>query len=107
MSEGNGPGTADIENGNQGIPVVHVSIANQALQVQPVIQANQASAGNFQTIQVVRPAASKIVLSGTPALEAADVLAEQVLWAGKEVSTQAIARIAFIHLPKVSLLMGK
>ena len=54
MSEGNGPGSADIENGNQGIPVVHVSIPNQALQVQPVIQANQASAGNFQTIQVVR-----------------------------------------------------
>ncbi|GFR96004.1 ankyrin repeat protein [Elysia marginata] len=35
--------------------------------------------------------ASKIVLSGTPASEAADVLAERVLWAGKEVSTPAIA----------------
>nr|QBL95833.1 cAMP-response element binding protein 1 [Onchidium reevesii]QEI10542.1 cAMP-response element binding protein 1 [Onchidium reevesii] len=61
MSEGNGPGTADIENGNQGISVVHVSIPNQAIQVQPVIQANQPSviqsAGNFQTIQVVRVAA--------------------------------------------------
>ncbi|RUS69097.1 hypothetical protein EGW08_023139 [Elysia chlorotica] len=56
MSEGNGPGSADIENGTQGIPMVHVSIPNQAFQVQPVIQANQASAGNFQTIQVVRVA---------------------------------------------------
>ncbi|XP_059161665.1 cyclic AMP-responsive element-binding protein 1-like isoform X1 [Physella acuta] len=60
MSAGNGPGTADIENGTQGISVVHVSIPNQAIQVQPVIQANPTiihSAGNYQTIQVVRVAA--------------------------------------------------
>lgn len=60
MSAGNGPGTADIENGTRGISVVHVSIPNQAIQVQPVIQANPTvihSAGNYQTIQVVRVAA--------------------------------------------------
>ncbi|XP_012939795.1 cAMP responsive element-binding protein isoform X3 [Aplysia californica] len=61
MSEGSGPGTADLENGNQGISMVHVSIPNQGIQVQPVIQANQQSviqsAGNLQTIQVVRVAA--------------------------------------------------
>lgn len=58
MSEGNGPGTADIARDNHGVSVVHVSIPNSAIQVQPVIQASHPSilqsAGNFQTIQIVR-----------------------------------------------------
>lgn len=58
MSEGNGPGTADIDTGNQGLSVVRVSIPNSAIQVQPVIQAGHPSviqnAGNYQTIQIVR-----------------------------------------------------
>ncbi|BFZ01726.1 hypothetical protein BsWGS_04764 [Bradybaena similaris] len=60
MSEGNGPGTADIDTGNQGLSVVRVSIPNSAIQVQPVIQAGHPSviqnAGNYQTIQIVRVA---------------------------------------------------
>ena len=59
MSEGNGPG--EIENGSQGLSVVHVTIPNQPSQVQSVIQSNQPSVihtaggtGSVQTIQVVR-----------------------------------------------------
>lgn len=56
MSEGSGAGAGDLENGNQGISVVHVS--NPTIQVQPVIHTNQSSllqaGGNLQTIQVVR-----------------------------------------------------
>ena len=59
MSEGNVPG--EIENGSQGLSVVHVTINNQPVQVQPVIQSNQPSViqtagttGSVQTIQVVR-----------------------------------------------------
>ncbi|XP_046345695.1 cAMP-responsive element modulator-like isoform X2 [Haliotis rubra] len=62
MSEGNAQG--DLENGSQGISVVHVTIPNQPVQVQSVIQSNQhsviqsaGSTGNVQTIQVVRVAA--------------------------------------------------
>lgn len=58
MSEGSGPG--EIENGSQGISVVHVTIPNQPVQVHSVIQSNQPSVihttggGSVQTIQVVR-----------------------------------------------------
>ena len=59
MSAGNGPG--EIENGSQGLSVVHVTIPNQPIQVQSVIQSNQPSVihtaggtGSVQTIQVVR-----------------------------------------------------
>ncbi|PVD30558.1 hypothetical protein C0Q70_09826 [Pomacea canaliculata] len=61
MSEGSGPG--EIENGSQGISVVHVTIPNHPVQVHSVIQSNQPSviqtaggAGSVQTIQVVRVA---------------------------------------------------
>lgn len=56
MSESNGHGTADT-NGGQGISVVHMSIPNSAIQVQPVIQTQPGilqNTGNFQTIQIVR-----------------------------------------------------
>ena len=54
--------TGDIENGNQGnISIVHVTIPNQSVHVQSIIQSQQPSiiqstggAGNVQTIQVVR-----------------------------------------------------
>ncbi|KAL8605833.1 hypothetical protein ACOMHN_051442 [Nucella lapillus] len=61
MSEGNV--TGDIENGGQGLSVVHVTISNQPVQVQSGAQSNQPSviqtAGGsnpVQTIQVVRVA---------------------------------------------------
>ncbi|BFY98885.1 hypothetical protein BsWGS_01924 [Bradybaena similaris] len=59
MSESNGHGTADTNGGGQGISVVHVSIPNSAIQVQPVIQTQPGvlqNTGNFQTIQIVRVA---------------------------------------------------
>ncbi|XP_076467188.1 cAMP-responsive element modulator-like isoform X4 [Babylonia areolata] len=61
MSEGTVSG--DIENGGQGLSVVHVTISNQPVQVQPVAQSNQPSviqtaggSNSVQTIQVVRVA---------------------------------------------------
>ncbi|XP_070211725.1 cAMP-responsive element modulator-like isoform X1 [Littorina saxatilis] len=61
MSGGSGPG--EIENGNQGISVVHVTIPNHPVQVHSVIQSHQPSVihsaggtGPLQTIQVVRVA---------------------------------------------------
>ncbi|XP_050388755.1 cAMP-responsive element modulator isoform X2 [Patella vulgata] len=53
----------EVENGSQGIQVVHVSIPNQPVQVQSVIQSNQQSVihsatnAGVPTIQVVRVAA--------------------------------------------------
>lgn len=68
MSEGSGPG--EIENGSQGISVVHVTIPNHPVQVHSVIQSNQPSviqtaggAGSVQTIQVVRVRKASLFLS--------------------------------------------
>lgn len=60
MSEGNGGGRADLDNGNPGISMVHVN--NPSLHMQSVLQANNSTVlhqnpGNLQTIQVVRVAA--------------------------------------------------
>lgn len=60
MSEGNGPGIANHHNGNHGLSMVHVSIPNQGIHGQPLIQSNHSviqAARNLQTIQVVRVAA--------------------------------------------------
>lgn len=50
----------DIDNGTQGLQVVHVTIPNQSVHVQSVIQSSHPSfihtAGGLQTIQVVRVA---------------------------------------------------
>ncbi|XP_041366144.1 cyclic AMP-responsive element-binding protein 1-like isoform X2 [Gigantopelta aegis] len=63
MSDGSGA-HGELENGSHGLPVIQVSIPNQPVQVQSVIQSNQPSVihtagnlGNVQTIQVVRVAA--------------------------------------------------
>ena len=50
MSDGTGSGPGDINNGNRGLSMVHVSIPNQGLHVHP---SNHSSAVR-QSIQVVR-----------------------------------------------------
>ena len=59
MSEGNS--SREIQNGNEGLSVVHAAVPNQKIHVQSVIQSNQPSVihsadgtGSMQTIQIVR-----------------------------------------------------